>query len=148
MGIFDFLFGNKKTTSESKAIVKKLNNETIRIAVKEWLEDENRATKKYGFINDWDTSGVTDMNHMFKSAAKNTVISNIIGTTSFNQDISKWDVSSVTTMNRMFESATSFNQDVSKWGVPAVTGLRKSYYENGQLESEQNSDYVDKIWSI
>ena len=54
MGIFDFLFG-----------VKKLNNETIRIAVKEWFEDENRATKKYGFINDWDTSGVTDMKKMW-----------------------------------------------------------------------------------
>ena len=48
MGILDFLFGKKKTTSEPKAIVKKLNNETIRIAVKEWFEDENRATKKYG----------------------------------------------------------------------------------------------------
>ena len=65
MGIFDFLFGKKKTTSEPKAIVKKLNNETIRIAVKEWFEDENRATKKYGFINDWDTSGVTDMKKMW-----------------------------------------------------------------------------------
>ena len=74
MGILDFLFGKKKTTSEPKAIVKKLNNETIRIAVKEWFEDENRATKKYGFINDWDTSGVTDMKALFEDA------------TSFNSD--------------------------------------------------------------
>ena len=43
----------------------KFNNETIREAVKLWLEDEAAATKKYGFINDWDTSEVTDMDNLF-----------------------------------------------------------------------------------
>ena len=39
----------------------KFNNETLRAAVKEWLDDESKAEKKYGHISDWDTSEVTDM---------------------------------------------------------------------------------------
>jgi len=36
----------------------KFNNETLRAAVKEWLDDESKAEKKYGHISDWDTSEV------------------------------------------------------------------------------------------
>ena len=43
----------------------KFNNETIREAVKEWCKDERSALKKYGHINDWDTSEVTDMDNLF-----------------------------------------------------------------------------------
>ena len=52
---------------------------------------EDQATiDKYGPIQDWDTSLVTDMSYM------------IFGTptaSTFNEDLSKWDVGSVTTMN-------------------------------------------------
>ncbi|MDA9267533.1 BspA family leucine-rich repeat surface protein [Salibacteraceae bacterium] len=43
----------------------KFNNETLRAAVKEWLEDESEAKKKYGHISDWDTSEVMDMSNVF-----------------------------------------------------------------------------------
>ena len=43
----------------------KLNNETIREAVKEWLNDEKSAEFIYGHISNWDTSEVTDMSFMF-----------------------------------------------------------------------------------
>ena len=36
----------------------KFNNETLRIAVKEWLEDETKAEATYGHISNWDTSEV------------------------------------------------------------------------------------------
>lgn len=60
----------------------KFNNETLRSAVKEWL-DESKAEKKYGHISDWDTSEVTDMSRMFQYVQ------------SFNQPLEKWDVSKV-----------------------------------------------------
>ena len=77
----------------------KFNNETIREAVKEWCEDqENRwygqfsesALNKYGDINEWDTSEVTDMSNLFE------------GSYFFNSPIDKWDVSSVDNMDEMF----------------------------------------------
>ena len=42
-------------------------------------------------ISAWNTSSVTNMDHMFCN-----------GATSFNQDISAWDTSSVTNMEGMF----------------------------------------------
>ena len=43
----------------------KFNNETIRNAVEEWLDNSKKAEKKYGHISDWDVSNVTDMNKLF-----------------------------------------------------------------------------------
>jgi|TARA_B110000211_G_C13920582_1_gene482554 hypothetical protein len=61
----------------------KLNNETIRDAVKEWLNDDKLAKSKYGHISIWDTSEVTDMSGLFEAGD------------SFNQPIGDWDVSNV-----------------------------------------------------
>ena len=112
----------------------KLNNETIREAVKLWLEDEASATKKYGHIKDWDTSGVSLMNSLFRNARdfNNDIglwnTSNVISmslmfwnASSFNQNIGKWDVSNVTDMSGMFCHAESFNQDIGAWDVSNVT---------------------------
>ena len=87
----------------------KFNNETLRAAVKEWLDDESEAEKKYGHIADWDTSEVTDMQYLFKDAE------------SFNQPLEKWDVSNVTNMYQMFAFTFSFNQPLEKWDVSNVT---------------------------
>ena len=89
----------------------KFNNETLSAAVKEWLDDESKAEKKYGHISDWDTSEVTDMQYLFKDAE------------SFNQPLEKWDVSQVTNMSQMFYKATSFNQPLEKWDVSKVMNM-------------------------
>ena len=89
----------------------KFNNETIRYAVKEWLENEELVETKYGHISSWDTSGVTDMSNMFKYAE------------SFNQPLNDWDVSNVTDMNAMFSLASSFNQPLNDWDVSNVTNM-------------------------
>ena len=94
----------------------KFNNETLRAAVKEWLDDESKAEKKYGHISDWDTSEVTDMSTMF-SAAK-----------SFNQPLEKWDVSNVTTMLGMFYGAESFNQPLEKWDGKQFKAILKLHF--------------------
>tara|TARA_B110000858_G_C17726709_1_gene438020 strand:- start:696 stop:833 length:138 start_codon:yes stop_codon:yes gene_type:complete len=41
----------------------KFNNETIRTAVKEWLDDSKKAEKNYGHISKWDLSKVENMHN-------------------------------------------------------------------------------------
>ena len=42
-----------------------LNNKSIQIAVREWLENKEKAKEKYGDISTWDTSNVTNMDGAF-----------------------------------------------------------------------------------
>jgi surface protein len=60
----------------------------FRKVVDDWLNVATRSgvVATYGEIEEWDTSGVTSMNNLFRSK------------TSFNADLSKWDTSQVTTM--------------------------------------------------
>ena len=74
----------------------KINNDTIKTAVKEWLEDDKKAASKYGHISNWDVSNVTDMSFMFKGS-------------SFNQDLSSWDVSNVADFKH-FDSDTLLSE--------------------------------------
>ena len=111
------------------------NNETLRAAVKEWLDDESKAEKKYGHISDWDTSEVTDMANMFA------------GATSFNQPLEKWDVSQVMNMYGMFNQCESFNQPLNNWNVSRVVNMRAMFAYthafNQPLENWDVSDVID-----
>ena len=83
-----------------------LDDETIRVAVKDYLaggETMNAIIKKYGKIEDWNTSEVTDMSKLFCMAWK------------FNQSIGDWDVSKVTRMYRIFYEADNFNLENAPW---------------------------------
>ena len=65
-------------------IILALDNETIRIAVKNYLEGgelKDAIIKKYGKIEDWNTSEVTDMSNLFMNRS------------GFNEDIGEWDTS-------------------------------------------------------
>ena len=91
-----------------------LDNETIRVAVKYYLEGgekKDAIIKKYGKIGDWNTSEVTVMNRLFQFRYY------------FNEDVSKWDVSKVTDMSMMFCRAISFNQNIGGWDVSRVTNM-------------------------
>jgi len=116
----------------------KFNNETLRAAVKEWLDNESKAEKKYGHISDWDTSEVTDMSDMF------------FGAKSFNQPLEKWDVSQVTYMYGMFALTKSFNQPLEKWDVSKVTDMRGMFHVassfNQPLEKWDVSKVTDMKW--
>ena len=91
-----------------------LNNETIRVAVKDYIEGS--VIKKYGPFGDWNTSKVTNMSALFYNYRN------------FNEDISKWDTSSVTNMNRMFFGATYFNQPIGGWDTSKVTNMNSMFY--------------------
>ena len=73
-------------------------DETLKGAVKEYLEDKSSAIRKYGDISGWDVSNVTDMSYMFARARY------------FNGDLSGWNVSNVRDMQSMFDGASSFDR--------------------------------------
>merc|ERR1712167_146577 len=82
----------------------------------DWMEGESwdDCVSEASFNEDigaWDTSGVTDMNHMFEGAS------------SFNQAIGVWTVGEVRQMQGMFKSAHMFDQDLSAWTVDSVTDM-------------------------
>jgi surface protein len=62
-------------------------------------------------ISSWDTSNVTNMEHMFRDA------------TLFNQDISGWDVSNVESFFRTFAYTTAFNQPIGSWDISSATTI-------------------------
>ena len=64
--------------------------EELKTAVDLYCDNELIALEKYGPINTWDTSKITDMSGLFK------------GKQEFNSDISSWDVSNVSNMKYMF----------------------------------------------
>ena len=109
-------------------IILPLNNETIRVAVEDYIEGgEKRDSiiKKYGKSEDWNTTEVTDTSKLFYECFE------------FNEDISKWDTSNVTTMEDMFFHAESFNQDIFKWDTSNVTNMEDMFSDahNFNLEN-------------
>jgi surface protein len=81
------------------------NNNSLRDAVNEWCYDNYEARNKYGDINTWDVSQVTDMSRLFRDKKQ------------FNDNISNWDTSNVINMSKMFEEAKSFDNG----GNPLIT---------------------------
>jgi surface protein len=94
----------------------------------------NNVLKKYGDIEEWDVSRITNMEFLFFSKAtcdpaiggwdvsSVTVMTGMFRSAfAFNQDLSKWDVSSVVNMGNMFDNARAFNQDLGTWDVSSVT---------------------------
>ena len=92
-------------------LITPFTNDTLRRAVEDYVAGGARKEdikKKYGEINNWDVSNVTNMESMFEYAE------------SFNQPLNKWNVSKVTDMGFMFGGATSFNQPLNNWNVSNV----------------------------
>lgn len=67
--------------------------------------------KDFSGIEEWDTSSVTNMSHMFENCD------------TFNQPIGEWNTSSVTDMSYMFYRCTSFNQPIGGWDTSSVTDM-------------------------
>lgn len=82
-----------------------LTNDTIRVAVKLWCHEKEKALCSYGPIGRWNVREVTDMHNLFMHESK------------FNDDISTWQVKNVTNMSGMFFGASSFNKKLETWNV-------------------------------
>ena len=85
---------------------------SLKSAVVLWETDRLEATRTYGYINTWDTSRVTDMNHLFHGYCN-----------TFDDDIGDWDTSRVTDMGDMFDECYVFDQVCTShvpWPRPAA----------------------------
>ena len=128
-GVIDILLeGYKERCFHAK-------NETLRGAVKEYIENKRSAIRKYGDISKWDVSNVTNMEEMFIYS-------------DFNEDISKWDVSNVTDMNNMFYNAKNFNGDLSKWDVSNVKNMYAMFYSASSFNRNLSKWDVSKVTNM
>jgi surface protein len=108
------------------------NNDTIREAVQLWCSDRATALQRYGDINDWDVSQVTDMASLFCNTA-------------FNDRIDHWDVRNVTSMSRMFYLAQRFNQPLACWDVSRVTDMSCMFYRASSFNQPVDTWDVSQV---
>ena len=89
-----------------------LTDESIKEAVEEFRFKSSRAEQeeargaaeaKWGRVADWDVSGVTSMQELFRDAQE------------FSEDLGLWDVSACGSMAYMFCGATVFSGGVAGW---------------------------------
>lgn len=109
------------------------NNDSIRVAVKEWCENKEVAIGRYGEINGWDTSNVTDMSGLFKFQKE------------FNDDISQWNVSSVNDMSEMFYEANAFNRPLNSWDVSNVSNMEGMFAKATVFNQWLNDWNISKV---
>jgi len=103
-----------------------------------------KEVRKYGPIESWDVSRVTDMQGLFSpfyavlyenisDYYKSLIIDCLLD---FELDISGWDVSNVTNMKGMFNGAYLFNADISEWNVSNVTNMSYMFYESEAFNAD------------
>ena len=92
--------------------------------------------ERYGQIEDWDVSGVSDMSHAFENR------------TDFNRDISRWNTSNVVTMKSMFHTTTPFNQPLNEWNVSNVTTIDGMFQMAASFNLPLNDWNVSKVTTM
>ena len=119
-----------------------LDNNEIRIAVQEYMNDPNSCEKTYGEIEYWNVQEVTNMFELFAWYQN---------TTNFNADLTCWNVSSVTDMTYMFAYANDFNGNVKHWDTRNVlytTGMFRYATEFNRDISTWNIENASDTWGM
>ena len=99
----------------------------LKNAVALWLDPGYEACKKFGPIEDWDVSKVTDMSELF--CASGCVTNNDPEAACFDADLSKWDTGRVTTMQSMFRGAAAFDANIGGWNTASVATMENMFRE-------------------
>ena len=114
-----------------------LNDSSFISAINLWFSNQGVAKDNYGYISDWNVSGVTNMSNAF------------LNRSTFNEDIGNWDVSSVTEMESMFNGASDFNKSLNLWNTSNVKNLRAIFRDatafNGNI-SDWNTSSVTNLF--
>jgi len=109
-------------------------------------------------INNWNISGITDMEGMFYYASdfnsnlSGWDVSNVIdmhsifrGASSLTSDLSSWDTSKVTDMGYMFSEASSFTSDLSSWNTSKVIDMNHMFSGVSNFNSDLSSWDIGKV---
>ena len=104
-----------------------------------WCEDSKGARQKYGDIEEWDVSGVTSFQDLFRADkfGGNPACS------TFNADLNSWNTSRVVDMSQMFYQADAFNGNIRSWDTSDVEDMSQMFNGadifNGNLNSWDTS---------
>ena len=110
------------------------STDELRNAVDAFRYSTVAATNKYGIMNCWDVSRITDTSFLFENDE------------TINEPIHCWNVSSVTDMSYMFKGATSFNQPLDMWNVDSVEKMEQMFY--GATSFNQTlCEWYQTIWN-
>jgi len=136
------------------------SNEELRQAVEHFQTDAAAATTKYGILNCWDVSRITDVNHLFAEHDMNEPIdcwdvrkvNNIqglfAGTARFNQPLTSWNTSGVTKMVSLFYNAKSFNQPLSSWDVSSVNDMAWMFFNASSFNQPLDSWSTTRVTNM
>jgi hypothetical protein len=92
------------------------NKHELRTALNNFALDKERAIARYGNIDTWITTKVTDMSYIFTGLDRQYTFNN------HDDIISNWDTSNVTTMRGLFTSTHEFNQPLY-WNTSKVEDM-------------------------
>ena len=75
----------------------------------------SRSGSRYGRINDWDISEVTELRDLFTVTVTNSGVNGVFSALAFNQTISRWNVAKVTDMqgSELFSLSLSLSLSLS-----------------------------------
>jgi surface protein len=131
-------FKNSKIQSIIGHVILKGNVNNMFHSAKNFNPDNSNSNSRFS-INNWNTTNVTNMSHMFYNA------------TEFNSNISDWDTSNVTNMSDMFYSATEFNSNInasfsiSGWNTSNVTNMSNMFYNAVKFNSDLSLWNTSKV---
>lgn len=111
----------------------------LKQAIQIYIRDRNFAIERYGIMNTWNVSQITNMENLFANLE------------TFNEYINDWDVSNVTKMTGMFYGAVIYNQPLSKWNVSNVTDMEGMFQfarSFNQPLNEWNVSNVQNMYSM
>jgi surface protein len=135
------------------------NNALLQMVMK-WYEDriDREEYDRYGSIEEWDVSGITDMRELFMGCRNMTAdlsewdvsrVENMsemfLGCELFKSDLSKWDVSSVYYMCEMFRDCRVFKSDLSKWDVSNVLYMNEMFRDCREFKSDLSKWDVSSV---
>jgi surface protein len=130
---------------EAKAAFRPTGTGELREAIVLWQNNREQALDHYGDISSWDTSQITNMNHLFYHDIRRTfeglscetewkvecdrrVQWNVKdGYDWSDSDISTWNTSQVTSMVYMFGGQTAFNLNIGNWDTSKVESMWKMF---------------------
>lgn len=153
---------NNRKRSLDENPVEYLTNDTIKLALRDYNIPGAPFHGRFGPIEDWDVSRVTDMDNLFciffpdlsGVDLGNWDVSNVSFMYSTFRScrgigpwISRWDVSKVKNMENTF-AKSDFNQPLNDWNVGNVTRMSYMFWDCSQFNQPLNQWNVSNVKSM